>query len=280
MGILKRLLDEGLPPFTILELGALPTLKPERFCELTEAVPGTQIISVEANGDACKGLNITAPKGRRFCHAAIGRKKERRNLYITNSPLCTSLYKPNEDLADCYCNLDAMRLKEVVEVDTIGLDEFAIQEKIGPVDFVKSDIQGADLEAFQSGWGVLRDAVFVVSETLFSPLYHDIPLFGDVCSELMAQGFQFYRFIGPCGRTLKDIVLNNNKNYASCQMWADAIFVRDVTKWDKLTDAQLLKLAVLADMYGVPDITGTCLLIYDARKNTKLWTHYSGQWGK
>jgi FkbM family methyltransferase len=280
MAILKRLLDEGLPPFTILELGALPTLKPERFCELTQTVPGTQIISVEANGDACEGLSKTVANGRRFCHAVIGRRKERRELYITESPLCTSLYKPNEELAGCFNNLDAMRLKSTVEVDTIGLDEFAEQEKIGLVDFVKSDIQGADWEAFESGWGVLRGAVFIVSETLFSPIYYDVPLFGDVCAELMLQGFYFYRLIGPCGRTLKDIVLNNNKNYPSCQMWGDAIFVRNPLMWDDLTDAQFLKLAVLADMYGVPDVAGTSLLMYDKRKGTKLWTHYSGQWGK
>lgn len=274
----KILIDAVMPPLALLELGAMPTNKVEGFYELLHSVPDTKLVSVEVNGKAAEIINIKAHPNQRCYQEAIGRRTESRTVYITRDSMCTSLYMPNTRLIKQYKNLDAMTLESTLEVTTIGLDEFAAKESIGPIDFLKSDIQGGELDAFKGGRKVLENVLFVVAEAMFSPLYWDVPLFGDVCKELMGQGFQFYRFIGPCGRSLKKIVVNNDKNFPSCQLWADAIFVRDVTTWDSLSDTELLKLALLADVYGIADITGTCLLKYDARNKTGLFAQYEKQW--
>jgi len=51
---------------------------------------------------------------------------------------------------------------------------------------------------------------------------------------------------------------------------ADAVFVRHVQRLDGLSDAQCLKLAVLALVYGSPDLTHFSLAAFDRRRGTQL----------
>ena len=63
------------------------------------------------------------------------------------------------------------------------------------VDFIKIDIQGAELDVFKGGVDTLKDVVAIVSEVEFIPHYIDQPLFGDVCSFLTEKGFMFHKFL-------------------------------------------------------------------------------------
>lgn len=115
----------------------------------------------------------------------------------------------------------------------------------------------------------LKNVLAIVSEVEFITLYINQPLFGDVCSFLASQELSFHHFLGLAGRTLHPIIINANDCSATQHLWADALFVRDVQTAGRLTARQLLKLSVLALLYGSPDLTYYCLAIYDQQKQTQ-----------
>lgn len=257
--------------FTILEIGALQLSKqPERFYQLLDLYPGSQIISFEVDETVCAEMNSNALAGVRYYPIALGQRNERRPFYITQHPMCCSLYKPNEPLISLYNNFEVAYLKSITEIDTVSLDSFAKSHDIGAIDFIKIDIQGGELDVFRGGEHTLREVLAIVCEVEFIPHYIDQPLFGDVCAYLDQHGLMFHKFLGLAGRALKPIVLNNNPNLPSQHIWSDAVFTRHVQSIENLAGQQLLKLSVLAGLYGSPDLAYYCLVKYDLTTGASL----------
>lgn len=257
--------------FTLLEIGALPVgeLK-EPFYQLIELFPGSKILAFEVDKKLCDELNNKPYHGVQYFPFALGNENKEFPFYVTNHPMCCSLYKPNEDLMRQYNNLDVAMLKSVSSINTITLDTFANENGVDSIDFVKIDIQGAELDVFQGGIKVLSDTVFIVCEVEFIPLYINQPLFGDVCKYLNSVDLMFHKFLGLAGRTLRPIIMDNNKNYASQHMWSDAVFIRDIQKLSNISKEKLLKMGILAFLYGSPDLTFFCFQKYDESMNTNL----------
>ena len=259
--------------FTILEVGALQIEeKTEPFHQLLDCFPASKIIAFEVDETLCAELNKKAKSNMQYFAVPLGRTEESRPFYETVHPMCSSLYKPNEELIDLYNNMmEAAKLKSVGSVDTVSLDFFTKENDIGAVDFIKIDIQGAELDVFKGGVETLSDVVAIVSEVEFIPHYIDQPLFGDLCTFLAEKGFMFHKFLGLCGRSLKPIVLNNNPNIGSQHIWSDAVFIRDIRKTDNLSSDQLLKMGLLAFLYDSPDILFYCVKQYDDRNHTHIY---------
>ena len=256
---------------TIMEIGAAPlTGQREPLHELLDTFPGSQIIAFELDPRLCAELNRKAPRGLRYFPTALGRTEETRPLYETVHPMCTSLYRPNEALLACYNNLEIASLKSIGSVETVSLDRFTADHQITDIDFIKIDIQGAELDVFQGGRRALRDLVALVTEVEFVPVYLDQPLFGDVCRFLSEQGLMFHKFMGLAGRTLRPTIANDDPNFAIQHLWGDAMFVRDVPTLAQLSPRKLLKLAVLSYLYESSDLTIHCLRLYDERCGTQV----------
>jgi FkbM family methyltransferase len=262
--------------FNILEIGALPLGAKEGFHGLLEAFPGSRVIAFEVDPELCENLNKKAPKGLKYYPVALGRAEERRRFYQTVHPMCSSLYKPNEKLLGRYNNLEVAMLKSTGSLDTVSLDYFVRKNDIESVDFIKIDIQGAELEVFEGGVSTLKKTLAVVSEVEFVPLYEGQPLFGDVCGFLSAQGILFHKFLGLAGRTLKPVVLQNNPNFATQHLWSDAMYLRDIFQPVGLTSRQLLKYAIISNMYNSLDVALFCVLEYDKREKTHIAEKYFG----
>lgn len=257
--------------FNVLEIGALPIEgHPEPFHSLIPLFPGSRINAFEVDPDLCERLNGKAINGLVYHPVALGKREEERPFYMTRHPMCASLYKSNERLIERYNNMEVAMLKEVITIKTVSLDHFIAVNNIPAVDFIKIDIQGAELDVFQGGMSVLKNVLAIVTEVEFFPLYENQPLFGDVYEFLVKSGFIFHKFMSLSGRSLKPIVFNNNPNFATQHMWADAMFLKDPARLDAISPDQLLKLAVLATMYGSPDVSVYCFQEYDRRQGTGI----------
>jgi FkbM family methyltransferase len=257
--------------FTIMEIGALQLEEnPVPFYSLLDLFPGSQIIGFEVDQDLCDEMNSTAVPGVRYYPNALGEREERRDFYITNHPMCSSLYEPNEPLISLYNNFEVAYLKRKIKVDTVSMDSFAQVNGISEVDFIKIDIQGAELDVFRGGAQVLKSVLALICEVEFIPHYLQQPLFGDVCTFLDEQKLMFHKFIEVGGRALKPIVIDNNPNLPSQHIWSDAMYIRHVQAIQDLSVQQLLKLSVLAAVYGSPDLSYFCLAHYDKKKETTL----------
>ena len=257
--------------FKIVEIGAHPY---GEFKEVTHKLldhfPGSEIYAFEVNKEECEKLNKICKNGMKFFPIALGEKKEKRKFYETYMPVCSSLYKPNEDLIKLYNNLNIAYLKKTSEIDTISLDEFIRNNDFGEIDFLKIDIQGAELDVFKGSIKTLKNILMVVTEVEFIEQYLDQPLFGDVNSFLKKQDFMLHKFLGFGRRALKPMILNKNKNFGTQDLWSDAVFIRNILNVSKLNNVDLIKLAVLSFIYNSLDLTYFYLNKYDEKNNSFL----------
>jgi FkbM family methyltransferase len=280
---LAELLDYGLA-FSVLEVGARPIGPPEPYHALLELFPLSRISALEIDPALCDELNGKAPRGLRYYACALGRHEETRTLYETAHPMCSSLYEPDPRFDDAYNELDVMRLKGTSEVRTKGLDAFVRESGIGPIDFIKLDIQGAELEVLQGGPETLDHVLAIVTEAEFVPLYKGQPLFGDVDAHLRSAGFMLHKFLGLSGRVMKPLALQGSPYHPVQVMWTDAVFTRDYLGGSNLDPDALLKLAVLLDLYGSRDAVHYLLRRYDDARKTTIAPEYleaildTGKW--
>ena len=257
--------------FTILEIGALQLKNSkEPFYQLLEYFPSSEIIGFEIEKELCDKMNSKASKGIKYYSCALGEKNEKKRLYNTKNPMCTSLYKPNEKLIRLYNNLDVAYLKNETEVETIALDTFIKKNNIDEIDLIKIDVQGAELDIFKGGKNTLQNVLKIICEVEFISIYENQPLFGDVSNFLTKHDFMFNKFLSLAGRTLRPLIANNDPNIASQHMWSDAVFIRDVEKIKDLKDEKLLKLSLLSAIYNSLDLAYFCLLTYDKRNKSSL----------
>ena len=262
--------DENLK-FKIVEIGAHPygDFK-EGFHILLDHFPGSEIYAFEVNKEECEKLNKICKKGMKFFPVALGEKKEIRKFYETNMPVCSSLYKPNDEFLKLYNNLNTAYLKNTIEIETTSLDEFSKSNNLGSVDFIKVDIQGAELDVFKGGKETLRKALMIVSEVEWVEHYINQPLFGDVSYFLRKEDFMLHKFLGYGTRSLKPIILNQNKNFGTQFLWSDAFFIRNIMNVSKLSDEELIKSAVFSYIYKSPDLTYFYLTKFDEKNNSSF----------
>ena len=249
--------------FTILEVGALQMGSTEPFYELLDYFPSSRIIGFEIDEHVCNKMNSESREGVEYFPFALGAKNAQAPLYVTNNPMCTSLYKPKEKFLSLYHNYEVAYLKSTEQVRINKLDDFLKAQNIDRVDFIKIDVQGAELDIFKGGKNALNDVLKIVCEVEFVPLYEDQPLFGDVCNFLAKKDLMFSKFLGLAGRGLKPIITNNNNNFASQHHWSDAVYIKHVQKIPQLNDRDLIKLALLAATYNSVDLVHYCLSFYD-----------------
>jgi FkbM family methyltransferase len=257
--------------FTLIEIGARPVEgQQEPFHAILDAFPGSRVVAFELDEELCAELNRKANPGVQFYPAALGRRSEIRTLYRTVDPVCTSLYEPNAEFLKLYNNLEVAMLESTETVSTISLDEFTAAQGIERVDFIKIDIQGAELDVLEGAPRALEETLAIVSEVEFVPIYLDQPLFGDVCAFLDARSLMFGRFLNMGGRSLKPMMIDNDPNYRSQYMWADALFTRKLGALRALPPEAWLRLGVLMTVYGSHDLAFFCFDLFDTQNSTNI----------
>lgn len=91
-------------------------------------------------------------------------------------------------------NLEGYNIVKQIKVRTKELDSLRIKN----ADFIKLDIQGAELSALIGSKDTLRDVLGVETEISFLSSYNKQPLFGDIASFLSTKGFEFINFVNLC----------------------------------------------------------------------------------
>jgi FkbM family methyltransferase len=189
-------------PFSVLDVGSLGGGEALRW-----AFMGDRLVvdGFDPNNVDCERLNKQATEAGRTCYypVCLGRKQEKLTLHITNFPDSSSLYRPAARIArwkqcvdgiNLFCTSQTVGLSRTVEVDTISLDEWSRDSGTTDADFIKLDVQGAELDVLLGGEKILEHVLGVESEVEFVPLYDGQPLFADVDAFLRAHGFMFFAF--------------------------------------------------------------------------------------
>jgi FkbM family methyltransferase len=133
----------------------------------------------------------------------------------------SSVFKPNLEYLRRFPDVERFEIVAEVEVPARALDSCLSPEEMLTVDFFKIDTQGCELRGLQGARKTLTAPVIGLEvEVEFQELYENQPLFGEVCSELKAHGFELFDFTG--------ISRWNRNGYSRFGQlaFADALFMR------------------------------------------------------
>jgi Methyltransferase FkbM domain len=240
----------------ILDLGAQNDGEPLLYKRLLDSLPCSS--SVKAT----------------FATAYLGNGTAQ-TLHLCAQSTASSLYLPNNTECLKYDGLSsALRLTEKVRVDTTTLDALFPDRDF---DFIKSDMQGADLEVLNFGARVLASGSVVIVETEFIEQYTGGPSFCDVRCFMENSGFLFHSFHDYGTRPLEgfDPARSTIKRGYRQWLWANAVFVKSIDSWAQISDARLLKHAAICHFQvQAYDYSWKILDVLDVRNQTDHASEY------
>lgn len=269
---LYEILEIKAPDLWVVDVGAAFLDKGDDPYHALSAFPHVKIIGFEPNIAACMQRTAKAGPNHTYLPYFIG-DGGRHCFYECANPLTSSLYEPNHPLL---AKLQRMDLPVVgtTEVDTSRLDDVS---EIGGCDYLKLDIQGAELMAINGAERLLKDALVVHAEVEFVPLYKDQPLFGDVDKRLRELGFMLHKFQGILSRKFKPMVVESEEISPSGQiLFAEgAVYVRNFMEFDTLPVEKLINLSsILHFLYGSFDMSAIALGSADKQAGTTWRSRY------
>lgn len=263
------------PRQKVVDIGAYQIAGDPIYANLLRAGNG-ELVGFEPNREALAELLKNKGPHDTFLPHAVGDGREH-TLHVCAARDMTSLFAPNPEVMNLFHGFPIWSQVVATEkVQTVRLDD--VPETKG-VTFLEMDIQGAELMALQNARERLRDALVLHLEVEFMPLYTNQPLYSDVERFLRDQGFMLHKFSNMMSRVLQPMLMNNNVFAGLSQMlWADGVFMRDITRLGALSAEQLLAMAaILHDCYQSVDVTLRLLLEYDQRTGSQLGARYMSE---
>lgn len=145
----------------------------------------------------------------------------RRTFHINAPDSTSSLFPFNRNVTDHLIGLDHLKTVEVEMVDTTTLDDAL--RNYGDVDFIKLDIQGAELLALQNAQVTLAKTLVVHCEVLFAEMYEGQAFFSDIDSLMRKAGFDLIDLPYLCKYPVVGTKSFKSKDRLG---WGDAIYFR------------------------------------------------------
>jgi FkbM family methyltransferase len=202
---------------TVFEVGAADGRDCLRYAEL---FPTAQVFAFEPVPESFTKVfekSIRCPRIHAF-NLALSDKPGDSKFYISNWIDSSSLLMPKQtgSTFDVY---QAAKTSITVTVDTI--DQVCIREKVGHIDLLKMDAQGAELKILSGASQMLaRESIdLIFTEVHFLESYEGAARFDQIMALLAGYGFKFHNFYG----------LNHNQRGQAT--WGDALFVHKRIKF-------------------------------------------------
>lgn len=271
-----------VPRMRVVDVGAmfLPEAEdvwgPLRRLKLCESV-----IGFEPCAEECEKLNrlnhnsesttSSSECSVRFLPHALG-DGSTGQFRLCSAPMTSSMLEPNIPLLRRFVQLEEVTtVVRRSEMQTRRLDDL-LPDLGGRVDFLKLDVQGYELAVLRGAEITLREVLVVHTEVEFVEMYEGQPLFAEVDQFLRRAGYVFHRFASVHGRPLKPIhFLDNPLKPISQQLWADAVYVRDLWELKDFSVPQLLRTAlILHEVYHSYDVAHHVL----AKANSEFAQRY------
>jgi FkbM family methyltransferase len=262
---LAPLLEAAPRSLVIADIGAADLGETPPYQPLVDVDLVARLIAID--GDARQSERLRARWGELAeviaCVVADGRNH---TLHICpEGSGMTSLLEPDPEALAFFNLFPAFgAVERTEEVATRRLDDLW---EMPPVDFLKMDVQGAELMVLRNGWSKLADCMAIQTEVSFIPLYKGQPTFAAIDIELRQHGFIPHRFRQVKCWSIAPTVRNNDPRLPFHQLLeGDIVYVRDLVHPASLTSEQIVRLALMAHhMLNSPDLAARCILILQAR---------------
>jgi FkbM family methyltransferase len=255
----------GRAPINVVDIGANPLDGgPPPYARLMDRGL-CHLIGFEPHAAALARLNERKGPHETYLPLAIADGREH-TLHICAGSGMTSLLEPDRKALLMFPMLAEWgRVVDRQTIPTVRLDDV---NQITALDFLKIDVQGAELMVFQGGRAKLAHAVAIQAEVSFVPIYKGQPTFGEVDAELRSQGFMPHTFPDMCRRMLKPLQTKDPFRALNQVIEADVVYVRDFRRMDAMTEHQLIQLALVAHYaYASFDLASRCIAELEKRSH-------------
>jgi FkbM family methyltransferase len=169
-------------------------------------------------------------------------------LHVNEPDATSSLFPLNASFCEAFQHLYTIRPRDRIELTTRRLDDVLPP---GPVDFLKLDVQGAELMVLKGAIATLASTAVIHAEVEFAAIYAGQPLFREVDGFLAEQGF-----------SLIDLLVQHRYAYVEGPstspdrlIWADAVFFREHGQTSEVLAAQALASRLV---YDKPSLAAHC----------------------
>jgi len=275
---LAAALDTDLPTVRILDIGASMVEGPDHYAPLVERGLA-EVVGFEPDTEQHAALQASNRPGYRYLPYALGDGGDK-TFHVARFPGCSSIFPPNAPFLDRFSAIGAQlpdgnfAVVRTEPVPTRRLDD--LLGETGAPDYLKLDIQGAEVQVLENASQVLSSTLVIESEVLFAPLYEGQGDFADLTRLLREQGFQLYELRDVHRCSVAPFLAEKAPFPSRGQwMWADAVYIRrweDVSGW---SDAELLKAAaILHEVYEAYDLVHHMLIELQLRTDQPLADRY------
>ena len=243
----RRFLDDH--PITVLDIGARGGIP----AELDALRAHLNVIAMEPHAQEARRLEARLGglglRSSTVIPEAAGPEGGAFTLHVTRDPGRSSLLEPNAEVIARYGEAREYQVVEKVPVRTAALGPLLESRAPAPLDLLKLDVQGFELEVLKTLTAVqLQRLLLLVVEVEFVELYRGQPLFRDIDRHLSAQGFELFHL----SRVFTNYGAGRWVPYGRGQLqFADAYYLR--TRVEHLDAGALARLIVLAHHYGFAD---------------------------
>ncbi len=224
--------------------------------------PNLSIYGFDADADACDAANADLENRavnwtEHHIPLAIAGHQGVATLYVTQHPMCSSLYPPNEPLLQRFHGLpELVNLDFEIELETTTLDIFCADAHVNTIDFLQMDVQGAEIQVLEGAQTLLERGILgIQTEVSFIEIYVNQPLFCDVDRYLQDRDYSLFH-LSSAARIRQGSPIFSTKRPGQL-LWGDAFYMLDLLS-EKIdpsfrTPERLLKLACIADILDLPD---------------------------
>ena len=189
-------------------------------------------------------------------------------LYLTRAPGCSSVFRPNISFLEQFPETERYEVVDQQIVSAVTLDSVVSQNAIRDIDFLKIDVQGAELAVLNGATKTLDQHIFGVHvEVEFHEIYLGQPLFPEIHSCLQKNhDLSLYDLRKSHWKYKEGKGNGPNKGQL---IFADALYLRSPEALiDWVTDqspvrrrGKLLKAIVVGIFFGVTDYSHKVLAL-------------------
>jgi FkbM family methyltransferase len=180
----------------------------------------------------------------------------------------SSILKPKIESLNFFNGFNEFgKVESIEETQTTRLDDI---DSLNSPDFLKMDVQGAELGILKNGSQILKNCLAMQLEVSYFPLYEDQPSFGEVDVYMRTIGFVPHCFLDVKRWSIAPTIFNNNFRVPGNQLLeSDVVYVKNPLKLAELNDIQLQKLAILAH-YSFKSFDYCIFLILEMERRNML----------
>ena len=205
---------------------------------------GCSVIGFEPQEEAYAKLIDTMGPDEAYLPFAVG-DGSLKTLHLNRSPGLTSVFPPDIPALKVIARLSWSQLVGREEMQTVAMDA---DERVGPFDLLKIDIQGGEVDVFKGAEASLKTATAVIVELRYYPLYVGEPMMGGVDAELRRQGFSLHKFLQIKTRAIPNSQSSRLKVFRMRDqaLDGDVVYLRNLVSLPECDDAQLKHICITA----------------------------------